>query len=244
MGGAGRNPKPRRKPSAGTSATVFAMSTLVLLGLAAAADFAVMPEFFGTRLLSLVGAGSTGSPPLPRIAGALAVLSVSLYVFARATRNATLEVDRIRSRLPKLAWMLLFEGIWVVGLVFVGEGLATHAGLLSEYLPLPSFVSVAGTRSCVAMAAAWVLTVLATVARCAVARHEHAGRHAACYALRAIGRSTLVVLVWSAAMAVLTADGWVSLVAAWGILVLSAAVVVVPCLAEGRRRGRSHGKGR
>ena len=196
MGSGGRHEKSRKGKHPGMSATAFALSTLVLLGAVAVAAAVVMPASPWLRLLSAAepGAHAAGLPSRPGLVTALAMLLVSLYVFARATRNATLEVDRIRTRPLRYAWMFLFEGIWAVGFACIGEGLATHAALLSESLSLPSFTSVSGAGTCVVAAAMWVAMALAAVARCAMARHEHTGRHVARETLRAVGRSTLVTV--------------------------------------------------
>lgn len=224
-----------RRPSATMTANMFALSTLATMVVLGCLVRFLCPLPLGIRLFpgiplpDALASGDATSMPC------LVASGVLLYASARLTRNATLESDRVRSDVLRRIWVALFEILWVILFVVVGESFAmcvdAHVG--------DRFGSHVGG------VASWGVLSAAVLLRCLLARHDHHVRHVACEALRSVGRSGILCVAWVTASVLIlpygVIDRRVLLVA---VVVASVAEVVAiarACLAEGRHR-EGHGR--
>lgn len=213
------------------TATAFALSTIATMVAVTFVATLLCPMSLGIRLLPSLNINESLQilpirPIESDVAGAIGAV-VLLYVMSRLTRNATLEVDRVRTPTLRKVWMAFFEVLWLLLFVLLGEMLAT---CVDGMLPAPA----CGLAS-------WGFLVAVASARCLLARHDHHGRHSACEALRSVGRSAIACVAWASVSLVALPYGVSSDPVALGVLaavvIIVALLVIGPCLAEGRHRG-------
>lgn len=220
-----------RRPSQVTlEATLFAVSTVATLGvLLGISVFLLHLLPIGMRLVpDLHLPDGIPSGDSTSITG-LVTSFVLIYASSRLTRNATLESDRVKSGMLRKAWIVLFEVLWVVLFVLIGESFAVCVDARFDG-PICGFVS-------------WAALLAMILARCLLARHDHHSRHVACEALRAIGRSGIICVIWACVCILMLPYGipqnmWLLV----GVILASLAEVTLItklCLAEGRHK-REH----
>lgn len=216
------------------AATIFALSTLVTMGVLGAISTLVKPMLFGFRALpDLVLPTMSAAPEAPDSTGAICSLAF-MYVMARLTRNATLESDKIINSVLRHLWILLFEALWVCVFAVLCESTAAYMAVTVDHP-----VNVMGS---------WGASVAIVALRCLFARHDHHSKHTACEALRLIGLSTIACVLWATVPLLMPAYGVTGdpslLLPTVAIALLVTTLVAGPCLVEGRhgeeKRGHSH----
>lgn len=233
-----------RRPSKSTmTATVFAVSTLATMAVVFAIVMLVTPVSLGIRLLPdlrMPGLLRFSDSPVTDSVG-VGVSLLLMYAMARLTRNATLESDRVKSEGLRRTWIAFFEILWFLTFVLSSEALATCVdGLLPSLVGNP---------------VSWGIAVAVVSARCLLTRHDHHSKHVACEAMRATGRSAIACCAWAtASLLMLSYEAFLSDPRWLGVvivpLVAVAALVIRPCMTEGRHRcdgkhdPHRHGKGK
>lgn len=221
----------RRGPSRTTmTATLFAMTTIMTLAAIIGFVWVIFPLPIGIRALpELPMPFGSDMPPADSVPVASLIEAILLlYASSRLTRNATLESDRVRSVVLRKAWIAMFEILWVVLFVAIGESLAI---CIDSCLGSPADGM-----------ASWGMLSTIAITRCLLARRDHNKRHTACEALRSIGCSGLACVTWETALALLLPYGIPQEPVLLAIVIVSLVASVVAIarllLAEGRHKDK------